>query len=68
MGEHWALCPEERRRKKRGGTKVPYPGQPPGSSWRYPNVNHQLAQFRWKGQLYYVSNGLNVAGAVGLIS
>ena len=33
-----------------------YPAHRPGpeSSWKYPNVNYQLAQFRWKGQLYYV--------------
>lgn len=51
------LSPVPRREEgeeEKGHLRYPTHGQAPHNGWKYPNVNHQLAQFRWKGKLYYV--------------
>lgn len=53
-GSGGILGPRRGRGKEKGHLRYPAHRSSPDSSWRSPNVNHQLAQSKWKGQLYYM--------------
>lgn len=53
-GSGGILGPRRGRGEEKGHLRNPAHRSGPDSSWRFPNVNHQLAQSKWKGQLYYV--------------